>query len=237
MNYDGGCASVYGGSGAPKAEGGSRWFVGDNETLADPTLGLAVGALPGVTTIYRPQSFAVFAGLPENANLLIRRPHQATSKIVRAADMQVYWGSTPGTVDSVIDVTHNLEVRFDEQNRSDTSLNEARAEVKNKLLQLHNLVRPEMLKHGWTIYPHWHKGWLVSAWYTSPNVKSIPFMSLRYSKPKALMYRMERLFLDEFSRFSSHAALAVTIDCDSLGVELSIPAHAWVDAQNLKLVK
>jgi predicted secreted protein len=32
--------------------------------------------------------------------------------------MKVYWGATPGTVDSVIDVTHNVEVNFSQQNRA-----------------------------------------------------------------------------------------------------------------------
>jgi hypothetical protein len=34
------------------------------------------------------------------------------STVTRAADFNIYWGTTPGAVDSVVDVTHNLVVPF-----------------------------------------------------------------------------------------------------------------------------
>lgn len=91
--------------------GGSRWFDGANETMANPTLGLAHGQLTGVTTIYRPTAF-------ENANALFRRFDQTTYHLFRAADIRVYWGNTPGTVDSVVDVTHHVPILFSPQNRA-----------------------------------------------------------------------------------------------------------------------
>jgi hypothetical protein len=89
--------------------GGSRWFDGDNETLAEPTLGNAWGQLGGVTTIYRPMRI-------RNASNLFRRFDQTTYLVFRAADMKVYWGT--GRIDSVIDVTHRLPVPFDPQYRA-----------------------------------------------------------------------------------------------------------------------
>jgi hypothetical protein len=93
-------------------DGGSRWFDGANETMADPTLGLLHGQVTGVTTIYRPTAF-------ENVgNNTFRRFDQETRMLFRAADIKFYWGTTPGTVDSVLDVTHHVLVPFSPQNRA-----------------------------------------------------------------------------------------------------------------------
>ncbi|MGD2135094.1 MAG: hypothetical protein PVF27_02995, partial [Gemmatimonadales bacterium] len=99
-------------------EGGSRWFSGENETLADPTLpvvggGVGRGELPGITTIFSPQPIWSQANpYQPGMNALFRRVRQATWHAARQADVKFYWGSTPGTLDSVIDVTHNLVVPF-----------------------------------------------------------------------------------------------------------------------------
>jgi hypothetical protein len=92
-------------------EGGSRWFAGDNETTADPTVDWGHGALPDVTTIYEFNPYV-------DADALGRRFYQVAWAVHRAADIKVYWGATPGAVDSVIDVTHMLPVLFDPQNRA-----------------------------------------------------------------------------------------------------------------------
>lgn len=92
-------------------DGGSRWYDGTNETAADPTLGLAHGQLTGVTAIYRPVRV-------RNASNLFRRFDQTTYHYSRAADIRIYWGSTPGTVDSVVDLTHKVPVAFNAQNRA-----------------------------------------------------------------------------------------------------------------------
>jgi len=94
------------------ADGGSRWFDGANETMADPTLGDLHGQLTGVTTVFRP------VRSHSGVNALFRRFDQETRLIFRAADIKVYWGTTAGTVDSVVDVTHHVRVPFDPQNRA-----------------------------------------------------------------------------------------------------------------------
>ena len=94
------------------ADGGSRWFDGANETMADPTLGDLHGQLAGVTTIFRP------VRSHSGVNALFRRFDQETRLLFRAADMKVYWGTTPGTVDSVMDVTHHVQVPYNPQNRA-----------------------------------------------------------------------------------------------------------------------
>ena len=94
---------------------GPRWFVGDNETKADPNSGNAAGTgaatnnnnageLPGVLTIQNPQSYNQMSGG-------YRAIESTTAGAVRAADFFVYWGEG-GKVDSVIDVTDNVPVPF-----------------------------------------------------------------------------------------------------------------------------
>jgi hypothetical protein len=87
--------------------GGSRWFDGDNEEMAHPTLGFLHGQLTGVNAIFSPAPRIGGA-----ADDLFRRNFQTTYHVTRSADIKVYWGSTPGTVDSVIDVTHNMPLAF-----------------------------------------------------------------------------------------------------------------------------
>jgi hypothetical protein len=87
--------------------GGSRWFDGDTEEMAHPTLGFLHGQLTGVNAIFSPAPRIGGA-----ADDLFRRNFQTTYHVTRAADIEVYWGSTPGTVDSVIDVSHNMALAF-----------------------------------------------------------------------------------------------------------------------------
>jgi hypothetical protein len=86
--------------------GGSRWFSGADETMADPTLNLGRGELTGVDAIYSPQPYL------NVADNYFRRLRQCTWHAARQADVKFYWSSTPGTLDSVIDVTHNVPVPF-----------------------------------------------------------------------------------------------------------------------------
>jgi hypothetical protein len=99
-------------------DGGSRWFDGANETMADPTLGFTHGQLTGVTTIYEPTPYVdATRGLAAGDNLM-RRWHGSLMGIVRAADIKFYWGTTAGKPDSVIDVTHHVPVPFSPQNEA-----------------------------------------------------------------------------------------------------------------------
>ena len=123
---------------------------------------------------------------------------------------------------------------FEPGRRRDELYNERRRMVRDKLIRLHALVYPEMRRRGWEVHPHWRKEWLISAWYLSQRMTSIPYLKLRYSKPEDLVKRMERLFLDDFGHFYAHAMLSVVISDKGLGVELSVPAAAWVDGQNLR---
>lgn len=110
---------------------GFRWFDGpspaNNEVTADP-IGAScstgaiggtacaangttaptfnnAGALTGVTTVYQPQSYAMY-------NREWRNVAETQSGAIRAADFNVYWGAG-GVVDSVIDVTHNVDVPYE----------------------------------------------------------------------------------------------------------------------------
>ncbi len=98
-------------------DGGSRWFVGENETRADPTLDLEHGSLPGVQEIFQPVPFQGILAPPElacdaAANAFhMRRFFQTTWLARRAADIKIYWAAS-SRVDSVIDATHDLPVPF-----------------------------------------------------------------------------------------------------------------------------
>jgi len=99
---------------------GPRWFDGDpragaGETFDYPTQGNCpnncnwtnatnAGSLTGVTNVHHPMHYM-------SQNFHWRGVAWANSGAARAADVSVFWGAG-GTVDSVIDVTHNVEVPF-----------------------------------------------------------------------------------------------------------------------------
>lgn len=104
------------------AYNGSRWFDGpspqNNETMADPISGNQfnfsgnpmtnynnAGELTGVSLIHNTQAYQSVGGGE------MRPAEGIRSGARRAADFNVYWGAG-GTVDSVIDVTHNVPVPF-----------------------------------------------------------------------------------------------------------------------------
>ena len=79
----------------------------DSATFANGgrTVGLSAGALPGVDTIFHPQSYNNTPNAPG------RNLEALTSTVARAADIKLYWGAN-GAVDSVIDVTHKVPIPF-----------------------------------------------------------------------------------------------------------------------------
>ena len=97
---------------------GARWFSGANETQDHPNAGNQAnsggpsvptnfnnaGALPGVAVIHQDVSY-------QTVDNVWRAVEGAFGGATRAADYNVYWGEG-GTVDSVIDVTHNVVVPF-----------------------------------------------------------------------------------------------------------------------------
>jgi hypothetical protein len=95
---------------------GPRWFDGDAETAPDPTAGNDAtlsgappshnnaGTLTGIATLQNPM-----ADLQMSDGM--RRVEAVIGSAGRAADIKLYWGAG-GAVDSVIDVTHNVDVPF-----------------------------------------------------------------------------------------------------------------------------
>lgn len=107
------------GEGRQCAYNGPRWFIGDNETMANPvsdnpdafdngsapvTLSNA-GALTGVDHIWRPIEYFM---VPTN----VRDINGAMAPFVSNSDYRLYWGAN-GAMDSVVDLTHNTAVPFD----------------------------------------------------------------------------------------------------------------------------
>lgn len=101
---------------------GPRWFDGPsparNETFPHPNRGdnangsnwvttnfTNAGQLSGVDTVWEPHAYGSVRNLWRNVQ-------GALGSAATAADYNVYWGTTPGTVDSVIDVTDNVVVPF-----------------------------------------------------------------------------------------------------------------------------
>jgi hypothetical protein len=100
---------------------GPRWWAGaTNENTADPNgllcspaaggcvqanLSRNAGAIAGVG-IFHPQSYSSVNSVP------MRDLEAIGASVYRAADFKVYWGATPGVVDSVVDVTHKVKAGF-----------------------------------------------------------------------------------------------------------------------------
>lgn len=93
-------------------DGGSRWFDGANEAMADPTLLDAHGQLTGVTKIFQPTPNAGNGAAYATAAGIMRRFYQTLYYAARSADVKFYWGTTPGTLDSVVDVSNHVPVPF-----------------------------------------------------------------------------------------------------------------------------
>lgn len=96
--------------------GGSRWFSGPNETQSDPTVGVRVGTLPGVTTIFSALSHIdsdpATAGVQALPNAVCMQVYNyGLSPFGRQADIELTWGAG-GTIASVRDLTHNLPIGF-----------------------------------------------------------------------------------------------------------------------------
>ena len=103
------------------AYNGARWFNGANETFAHPNQGNAVngagpvitnpvnaGSLTGVATVYEAKSY-------ETRPNTYRNVEGALGGAATAADYKVFWNATTGgAVDSVVDVTHNVALPFDQ---------------------------------------------------------------------------------------------------------------------------
>jgi hypothetical protein len=127
-SYGRGCvnsAAGYTGSTTTGCEyNGQRWFDGPspatNETVDNPQATHPVnfttqtmvpagnynnaGAVTGATTVHIPHSY-------ETIQTTYRQVEGGLGGVQRAADFNVYWGAG-GLIDSVIDITHNVDVPF-----------------------------------------------------------------------------------------------------------------------------
>ncbi|MFW6088933.1 MAG: hypothetical protein ACODAB_04210, partial [Gemmatimonadota bacterium] len=99
--------------------GGSRWFSGSNESVADPTAYVRVGHLDGVDTVWAPIGYTAQNpgdATPEGQEAFEKQCFsRALGAIGRAADVQFTWNG--GGVD-VRDVVHNVDVPFKETAQS-----------------------------------------------------------------------------------------------------------------------
>lgn len=114
---------------------GPRWYSGANETMDNPTgqnpwvynptrvpesarRYSNAGELPGVVTAHFPASYAMLAGGTNAQSFGWQAVETALGQFVTAADYSVYWGAG-GTVDSVVDLTHDVQIPFrDDMNAS-----------------------------------------------------------------------------------------------------------------------
>jgi hypothetical protein len=103
------------------APGGSRWFVGDNETVDHPTVGRRVGDrapgnITGVDSVFSPLSHIdwnpAVAGVQTGANAVCMQVfNYGLGHMGRQADIEVVWGAG-GTISRVRDLTHNVDVNY-----------------------------------------------------------------------------------------------------------------------------
>jgi hypothetical protein len=91
--------------------GGSRWFSGANESVADPTRYVRVGSLPGVDTIWAPISYTPQGpGLGDDVEPFEKQCfNRAMGKFGRSADVEFRWS---GGTAQVRDVVNNVDVPF-----------------------------------------------------------------------------------------------------------------------------
>ncbi len=113
---------------ANSAQAGPRWWAGTgnenvrrpNELVCTPADGACVqgdltrnaGQLPGVSVLFHFQSYSTVQNAPP------RDLEGIGATVARAADFRVYWGTTPGTIDSVMDLTHHVRVPFSTKMRA-----------------------------------------------------------------------------------------------------------------------
>jgi hypothetical protein len=104
------------GIGPGVSPGGSRWFSGADETVNHPGIGIRVGHLDGIDTVWAPihhtdvDPFTV--GVVEGANSpVIQFFGYGAAGLSRQADVQITWGEN-GAIQSVRDLTHHLPVEF-----------------------------------------------------------------------------------------------------------------------------
>jgi len=94
--------------------GGSRWFDGPNESFPDPTQNIRVGHLDAVDTVWAPISHTPLTpgGDPVPNSIAFEKQcfNRGLAFLGRAADVEFTWGG--GTLSSVRDVTHNVDVPF-----------------------------------------------------------------------------------------------------------------------------
>ncbi|HWA40585.1 MAG TPA: hypothetical protein VG712_03180, partial [Gemmatimonadales bacterium] len=99
------------------AYNGARWFDGAAETFPHPTRGnngnnsgaavsnrTNAGSLTGVANVYEARSYQTRPNVYRNVEGVL-------GTVATAADYRLYWGAG-GTVDSVVDITHNVIVPF-----------------------------------------------------------------------------------------------------------------------------
>ena len=96
--------------------GGSRWFSGSDESTVHPGLGIRVGHLPGVDTVWAPIHHTDFdpatAGVQQFANSAeLQCFGYAYAGLGRQADVVFTWGAG-GQITSVRDVTHHVPEQF-----------------------------------------------------------------------------------------------------------------------------
>jgi hypothetical protein len=98
--------------GTGRIHGGSRWFNGTQETLADPTSYIRVGHLDGIDSVWAPihhtardSALSTYGG-----SGVMQCLGYGYAFLGRAADVRFTWQG--GKFGSVLDVTHNVDVLF-----------------------------------------------------------------------------------------------------------------------------
>jgi hypothetical protein len=111
--------------------------------------------------------------------------------------------------------------------------------IRDKFLALHDVLYPEVKRHGWDLHPHWHPPNIVSTWFIG-RIQDIGFMKLRYLRSKDQVRQVEQMMgipkpLDRSeTQYTKHPMIDVRIDRRYLAVELLLTEQAWWDAQNFR---
>jgi len=154
--------------------------------------------------------------------------------------------SDPGISTTWSQLYHRLPISdevyyavFTEDKVASSRFDKERARVRDKFLELHRVLYPEIRRRGWDLHPHWHRPNIVSTWYIG-RVEQIWFMKLRYLRSYKQVKLVESMMgvprpLDYTETlYTKHPMMDVRIDSQFLAIELLVTEWAWWDAQNFK---
>jgi hypothetical protein len=123
---------------------------------------------------------------------------------------------------------------FTDANARNPALNFQRAQVRDKLLRLHESLYAALRERRWDLHPNASAQNIISPARVSSAYARITALTLQYGKAETTRHLMRREFGNEYADPARNAALGLRADARGLSLEFLIGEEAVVDAQNLQ---